>query len=90
MKLKNFITNLSYFQLMFIFSIILNIIFSIVINKQLSYKDYDDCNNCSIYHNYILELEDVLHYYGIEPADVCGGDGASDYYMLDTKRNNRR
>lgn len=86
MKLKNFITNLSYFQLMFIFSVGLNIILSVGISRQSSDKNYDDCNNCSIYHNYILELEDVLHYYGIEPADVCGGDGAADYYRLDSSR----
>lgn len=86
MKLKNFITNLSYFQLMFIFSIVLNIMLSVGINRQLSDKNNDSCSNCSIYHNYILELEDVLHYYDIEPADVCGGDGASDYYRLDSSR----
>ena len=86
MKLKNFITNLSYFQLMFIFSIVLNIMLSVGINRQLSDKNNDSCSNCSIYYNYIVELEDVLHYYGIEPADVCGGDGAADYYRLDSSR----
>ena len=86
MKLKNFITSLSCFQLVFIFGVILYITLNVGMSRQSSDKHCNDCSNCSIYHNYILELEDVLHYYGIEPADVCGGDGAADYYRLDSSR----
>ena len=86
MKLKQFITNFTYTQLLLIFSVGLNIILCNYISKITTTDSYKEC---SIYREYIKELEEVLLEDGIEPADVCGGDGAAAYYELEWERSRR-
>lgn len=86
MKLKQFITNLTYTQFLLIFSVGLNIVFCSCIS---TITTTNNCKDCAIYHEYIKELEEVLLDDGIEPADVCGGDGAAAYYELEWERSRR-
>lgn len=84
MKLKQFITNLTYTQFLLIFSVGLNIVFCSCISTITTTDNYKDCVIC---REYIKELEEALLADGIELADVCGGDGADAYYKLEWERS---
>ena len=86
MKLKQFITNLTYTQFLLIFSVGLNIVFCSCIS---TITTTDNCKDCDIYRKYIKELEEALLAQDIEPADVCGGDGTAEYYKLEWERSRR-